>query len=115
MMFTQTVDLAKASVRSLNERLHALEPERDEEGWRVLNPKGAHAIACGLRVPVTGEIEGHAGDYCAGMNQKATGIVHGNVGTGGAENMMSGLVPVNGNGRQTAGAPRHCGVLGCPG
>src|SRR5258708_27948610 len=111
MMFTQTVDLAKASVRSLNERLHELEPERDEERSRVLNPRGAHAIACGLRVPVTVEIEGHVGYYCAGMNQKATVIVHGNVGTGVAENMMSGLVHVNGNASQSAGATGHGGLL----
>jgi len=111
MMFTQTVDLAKASVRSLNERLHALGLDRDEERWRVLNPRGAHAIACGLRVPVTVEIEGHAGYYCAGMNQKATLIVHGNVGTGVAENMMSGLVHVNGNASQSAGATGHGGLL----
>lgn len=111
MMFTQTVDLAKASVRSLNERLHGLGPDQNEERWRVLNPRGAHAIACGLRVPVTVEIEGHAGYYCAGMNQSATVVVHGNVGTGVAENMMSGLVHVNGNASQSAGATGHGGLL----
>src|SRR5258708_33389722 len=111
MMITQTVDLAKASVRSLNERLHALEPERDEEHWRVLNPRGAHAIACGLRGPVTVEIEGHAGDYCAGMNQKATVIVHGNVATAAAENMRAGIVHVNGNPSQCARASAQCCLL----
>src|SRR5258708_5436503 len=111
MMFTQTVDLAKTSVRALNQRLHELNAERDEEHWRVLNPRGAHAIACGLRVPVTVEIEGHAGYYCAGMNQKATVIVHGNVATGVAENMMSGIVHVNGNASQCAGASAHGGLL----
>jgi glutamate synthase domain-containing protein 3 len=111
MMFTQTVDLATVSVRSLNERLHALDPEHDEERWRILNPRGAHAIACGLRIPVTVEIEGHAGYYCAGMNQQASVIVHGNVGTGVAENMMSGIVQVNGNASQCAGATAHGGLL----
>jgi glutamate synthase domain-containing protein 3 len=111
MMFTQTVDLATVSVRSLNERLHALDPEHDEERWRILNPRGAHAIACGLRIPVTVEIEGHAGYYCAGMNQQASVIVHRNVGTGVAENMMSGIVQVNGNASQCAGATAHGGLL----
>src|ERR1700747_3574937 len=111
MTFTQTVDLAKTSVRMLNQRLHELNAERDEERWRILNPRGAHAIACGLRVPVTVEIEGHAGYYCAGMNQKATVIVHGNTGAGLAENMMSGWVKVNGNGSQCAGATAHGGLL----
>jgi glutamate synthase domain-containing protein 3 len=110
-MFTETVDLAKTSVRELNQRLHELDAERDEERWRILNPCGAHAIACGLRVAVTVEIEGHAGYYCAGMNQKATVIVHGNVATGVAENMMSGIVHVNGNASQCAGATAQGGFL----
>src|ERR1700732_598381 len=114
-MFTQTVDLAKISVRELNQRLHELDAERDEERWRILNPSGAHAIACGLRVPVTVEIEGHAGYYCAGMNQKATVIVHGNVATGVAENMMSGIVHVNCNASQCAGATAHGGLLAVEG
>src|SRR6202023_2699253 len=114
-MFTQTVDLAKTSIRTLNQRLHELNAERDEERWRILNPRGAHAIACGLRVPVTVEIEGHAGYYCAGMNQKATVIVHGNVATGVAENMMSGIVHVNGNASQCAGATAHGGLLAVEG
>jgi glutamate synthase domain-containing protein 3 len=38
------------------------------------------------------DIQGHAGYYCAGMNQKACITVHGNVGVGVAENMMSGMV-----------------------
>jgi len=111
MMFTQTVDLAKTSVRALNQKLHELNAEHDEERWRILNPRGAHAIACGLQVPVTVEIEGHTGYYCAGMNQKATVIVHGNVATGVAENMMSGIVHVNGNASQCAGATAHGGLL----
>src|ERR1700730_18496981 len=115
MTFTQTFDLAKTSVRTLNQRLHELSAERDEERWRILNPRGAHAIACGLRVPVTVEIEGHAGYYCAGMNQKATVIVHGNVATGVAENMMSGIVHVNGNASQCAGATAHGGLLAVEG
>src|SRR5258706_13136467 len=111
MMFTQTVDLAKTSVRALNQRLHELNAEHDEERWRILNPRGAHAIACGLRVPVTVEIEGHAGYYCAGMNQKATVLVYGNVANGVAENMRSGIVTVNGNASQCAGATAHGGLL----
>jgi len=110
-MFTQIVDLAKTSVRELNQRLHDLGAEHDGERWRVLNPRGAHAIACGLRAPLTVEIEGHAGYYCAGMNQRATVIVHGNVATGLAENMMSGIVHVYGNASQCAGATAHGGLL----
>ena len=81
-MFTQTVDLAKTSVRELNERLHELDSERDEERWRILNPGGCSCDR--LRAPSSSDRRnrGHAGYYCAGMNQKATVIVHGNVATG---------------------------------
>src|SRR5690349_21831157 len=86
----ETVDLAQTSLRELNRRLHeaaAGGPRR----WRVLNPGGAHAIAVGLDAPLEVEIEGHAGYYCAGMNQHASVRVTGTAGVGLAENMMSGL------------------------
>ena len=107
----QTVDLAETSVRDLNAALHALSPETNMTAWRVRNPGGRHAIAAGLLAPVTVEILGHAGYYCAGMNQMATVVVHGNAGTGVAENMMSGRVEVRGDASQSAGASAHGGLL----
>jgi len=77
----------------------------------VLNPRGRHALAVGITAPVTIEIAGHAGYYCAGMNQRATVIVDGNAGTGVAENMMSGRVHVRGDASQAAGATAHGGLL----
>ena len=56
-------------------------------------------------------IKGHVGYYCAGMNQKAHVTIDGNVGTGVAENMMSGIVHVKGNASQSAGATAHGGLL----
>ena len=56
-------------------------------------------------------IKGHVGYYCAGMNQKAHVTIDGNVGTGVAENMMSGKVHVKGNASQSAGATAHGGLL----
>ncbi len=103
------VDLAVSSVRELNAALH--EARGDPSRWRVLTPGGAHAVAVGLNAPVTVEIEGHVGYYCAGMNQLATVVVEGNCGTGVAENMMSGLVHVKGNASQSAGATAHGGLL----
>jgi glutamate synthase domain-containing protein 3 len=96
-------------VRELNQRLHDLE----EPGttWRIENPRGAHAIACGMKVAAEIQIDGHAGYYCAGMNQLANITVHGNVGVGAAENMMSGLVRVKGQASQSAGATAHGGLL----
>src|SRR3546814_1631704 len=76
--------------------LHALGGDTNETHWRVVNPKGQHAIAVGLSVPVEIEIEGHAGYYCAGMNKQAKIVVHGHCGVGIAENIMSGEVRVKG-------------------
>ena len=45
------------------------------------------------------------------MNQKAKITIDGNVGTGVAENMMSGRVHVKGNASQSAGATAHGGLL----
>jgi glutamate synthase domain-containing protein 3 len=101
------IDLAKSPVRELNQALH----EPGSDAWRVLNPRGAHAVACGIRENHTVDIEGHVGYYCAGMNQHATVTVHGNAGTGVAENMMSGTVRVRGNASQSAGATAHGGLL----
>ncbi|MEU9413173.1 glutamate synthase [Streptomyces sp. NPDC048281] len=101
------IDLATTPVRELNGALHAA----GADDWRVLNPRGAHAVACGIREPLTVDIEGHVGYYCAGMNQHATVTVHGNAGTGVAENMMSGTVRVRGSASQSAGATAHGGLL----
>jgi methylamine---glutamate N-methyltransferase subunit B len=104
-------DLARGSVRELNQSLHKLPAQTKLKHWKILNPRGAHAIACGLNAPITVEIDGHAGYYCAGMNQLATVMINGNTGVGVAENMMSGLVHVKGNASQSAGATAHGGLL----
>lgn len=108
----EVVDLETTSVRDLNQRLHdigrgAPGPRR----LRVVNPSGAHALACGLDGELEVEIQGHVGYYCAGMNKHATVRVHGNASTGIAENLMSGLVVVDGNVSQSAGATGRGGLL----
>ncbi len=67
-----TVDLARTPLRELNAALHRLAPDTNETHWQVLNPRGAHAVAAGIDAPVTVEIAGHVGYYCAGMNKHAT-------------------------------------------
>lgn len=108
---TVTFDLAKASLRKLNATLQSLSTDTNQTAWTILNPQGGHAIAVGLTVPVAVTIEGHAGYYCAGMNDGACITVNGNAGTGVAENMMSGLVHVKGDASQSAGATAHGGLL----
>ncbi len=107
----EVVDLEKTSLRDLNQRLHELTHAPGPAAWRIVNPSGAHAVACGLDADVEVEIEGHVGYYCAGMNKRATVLVHGNASTGVAENMMSGLVVIDGNVSQSAGATGHGGML----
>ena len=106
-----TVDLATRTVRTLNQALHDLRPDTNLRTWRVLHPRGQHAVAVGVAVPIRIEIEGHAGYYCAGMNQAAHIDVRGNAGVGIAENMMGGRVHVHGDASAAAGATAHGGLL----
>jgi glutamate synthase domain-containing protein 3 len=103
-------DLAVTPLRELNAALHSI-GEDSPTHWRVLNPRGAHALAVGIDAPVEVEIEGHAGYYCAGMNKQAVVRVHGNAGVGLAENIMSGTVVVDGNASQSAGATGRGGLV----
>jgi len=108
----EVVDLASIPLRELNQRLHDVAGDDPAiRSWRVLNPNGMHAVACGIDAPLEVEIAGHVGYYCAGMNQRATVRVHGNAGTGVAENIMSGTVIVEGNVSQSAGATGRGGTL----
>jgi glutamate synthase domain-containing protein 3 len=105
------IDLSVTPLRELNATLHRLKPETNERHWIIEHPAGRHAIAAGLQVPVTVEINGPVGYYCAGMNKLATVHVHGSAGVGVAENMMSGFVHVSGNASQSAGATGRGGLL----
>jgi glutamate synthase domain-containing protein 3 len=104
-----TFDLSDAKPRALNEVLH--DPSIAAARYRVINPGGRHSIAVGAVTAVRVDIDGHAGYYCAGMNQRADIRVHGNAGTGVAENMMSGTVTVDGDASQSAGATARGGLL----
>ncbi|WP_234472900.1 protein glxC [Pantoea sp. S61] len=106
----KTYDLSHG-VRELNQALHDANLTKEIKSWQVINPAGAHNIACGVNDNVDITIEGHAGYYCAGMNQKASITVQGNAGVGVAENMMSGSVRVKGDASQSAGATGNGGLL----
>jgi glutamate synthase domain-containing protein 3 len=103
----EELDLSLRSVREVNELLH-----RSTAGdFIIRNPRGLHAIGCGLDGPLNVMVDGHAGYYCAGMNKHAAVTVNGNAGTGLAENMMSGRVHVRGDASQSAGATACGGLL----
>ncbi|MDE8342241.1 MAG: protein glxC [Acidocella sp.] len=106
-----TFDLTAEPLRNLSIALHALIPQTNQTSWQILNPRGQHALAVGVTVPVTIQIDGHVGYYCAGMNDGAVITIEGNAGPGVAENMMSGIVHVKGDASQAAGATAHGGLL----
>jgi glutamate synthase domain-containing protein 3 len=103
-----TIDLRTSSTRAVNELLAS--PDAPQS-LTITNPRGAHALACGLDAEIAVTIDGDVGYYCAGMNKYATVTVEGNAGVGVAENMMSGTVRVSGDASQSAGATAHGGLL----
>jgi methylamine---glutamate N-methyltransferase subunit B len=108
----EVVDLAATPLRELNQRLHDVAGGTpDPRRWRVVNPNGAHAVACGIDAEIEVDVDGHVGYYCAGMNKRAIVRVHGNAGPGLAENIMSGEVVVDGNASQSAAATGRGGLV----
>ena len=106
-----TVDLAKTTLRELNQTLHKQREGTNEPEWEIENPRGAHAVAVGIDAPLKVSIKGSCGYYCAGMNKHADIVVHGSAGPGVAENMMSGSVVIEGDASQYAGATGRGGLL----
>ena len=107
----QAIDLSATTLREMNATLQAQAQDTNQRLWEIENPKGAHAIACGLDAPIEVTVKGSTGYYCAGMNKQATVHIRGNAGPGVAENMMSGTVIIDGDASQYAGATGHGGLL----
>lgn len=102
-----TLDLTTLGLREVNATLQSAA----SDSWVIDNPRGSHAVAVGLNAPISVQVNGSTGYYCAGMNQIAHVHVTGSVGPGVAENMMSGTVEVDGDASQYAGATGRGGVL----
>lgn len=107
----ETIDLSSSSLREVNKTLQSQSQGSNQTEWDIVNPRGAHAIAVGLDGPITVNVNGSTGYYCAGMNKEATINVKGSAGPGVAENMMSGKVVIDGDASQYAGATGHGGLL----
>ena len=105
------LDLSEIGVRGVNSTLHDLPDGTNKTEWTINNPKGQHAIVCGLDSPLEVFVNGHAGFYCGGMNQHANITIKGHAGVGVGENMMSGSILVTGNASESAGATAHGGLL----
>jgi glutamate synthase domain-containing protein 3 len=107
----QTIDLAKSTLRELNQALHNISGGSNETAWEVINPKGSHSVAVGIDAPISVDVRGSVGYYCGGMNSEGNITVHGSVGPGAGENMMSGTIVVKGDASQYAGATGRGGLL----
>jgi glutamate synthase domain-containing protein 3 len=92
------VDLSQTALRELNGSLHLLTPDTNETHWRVLNPRGQHAVAVGVDAPIVIEVEGHVGYYCAGMNKQ------GDASQAAGATGCGGLLVIDGN------ASARCGI-----
>lgn len=110
-METLKFDLDAKPLREVNQFLHGSASELNGKTVEIENPNGAHNIAVGLKADIQVTIKGHAGYYAAGMNQLAKVVVEGSVGSGVAENMMSGHVHVKGFASNAAGATANGGLL----
>jgi glutamate synthase domain-containing protein 3 len=104
-------DLSVTPLRELNSALHAVAAGANDTKFEVINPRGSHSVAVGIDGPITVDVKGSVGYYCAGMNDGGTITVHGSAGPGVAENMMSGTVVIEGDASQYAGATGRGGLL----
>ncbi|MFT4744118.1 MAG: glutamate synthase domain-containing protein 3 [Yoonia sp.] len=107
----QTIDLTKIGLRETNKTLHAQSADTNQTAWEIVNPRGSHAIACGLDAPIEVTVKGSTGYYCGGMNQQATVNIHGSAGPGTGENIMSGKIVIEGDASQYLGATGHGGLI----
>ncbi len=73
-------DLSHTPLRDLNKALHGLSAGVNDTEFEVVNPRGHHAVAVGIDSPVTVDVHGSVGYYCAGMNDGGTVTVHGSAG-----------------------------------
>jgi glutamate synthase domain-containing protein 3 len=112
---TKTLDMTTTPLRDVNVTLQTAARAQANETYVIANPRGAHAMACGLDGPLSVTIKGPTGYYCAGMNKEASVTVEGSAGPGVAENMMSGIVTIEGDASQYAGATGHGGLLNIKG
>ena len=109
------LDMTATDLRTVNTTLQAAAKAQANGAYVITNPRGSHAMACGLDGPLSVTIKGSTGYYCAGMNKEATVTVEGSAGPGVAENMMSGTVNIEGDASQYAGATGHGGLLNIKG
>jgi methylamine---glutamate N-methyltransferase subunit B len=101
------VDCRGLSAHEINLPIRA-EPDAD---WELAHPGGRHNLVVGVTGLGSVRVDGHAGAYCAGMNDGLDVLVTGSVGWGLAENNERGTVVVNGCAAAGAGASMRGGEV----
>lgn len=85
--------------------------QQGEKHIRVRNPGARHNLGVAILEPVTLELEGSVGYYCAGLIDGPTFEIAGSAGWGLAESMMSGQVVVRGSAGNGAAAAIRGGTV----
>nr|PZN47972.1 MAG: glutamate synthase [Actinomycetota bacterium] len=103
-----TLDADRLGIRGLNAALHAVPAGAHV---RVLNPRGRHNLAVGLRERIAVDFAGPCGHYLGGLGACAEITVWGPVGRGVGENLMSGGIRVRGDAGGGAAAAARGGTI----
>jgi len=107
-----TLDCRELSTTEINRALRAAP---DGAVVRILEPRGRHNLAVGLRQPCDITIDGNAGYFIGGLCDGPDITVRGFVGWSVGENLMSGTIRVHGNASECAGASAHGGLIAVQG
>ncbi len=95
------IDLSNVPVREANELIRTYGEQGEDVD--ILNPDARHHIGVGLTSPITVNVKGSAGYFCAGLTDAARFNVESNAGWGLGDNMYTGSVVVGGNASAIAG------------
>lgn len=103
-----TLDCRELSTTEINRALRAAS---DGAVVRILEPRGRHNLAVGLRHHCEITIDGNAGYFIGGLCDGPDITVRGFVGWSVGENLMSGTIRVHGNASECTGASAHGGLI----
>ncbi len=95
------IDLSDVPVREANELIRSYGEQGEDVD--IVNPDARHHIGVGLTSPITVNVKGSAGYFCAGLTDAARFNVESNAGWGLGDNMYTGSVVVGGNASAIAG------------
>ena len=105
------IDAAKLTPRKINAELRWLIYERGVRDVTVLNPSARHSLGVAILTRCRIRFEGSLGYFGCGLIDGPEVEITGRVGWSVAENMMSGVVVVEGNAGSLAGAALRGGDL----